>query len=461
VLHYPSIARHCLAVCNIDVHAEQVERVCPDGDGNGDCHKYSSEPCMCGNFGSTRLDWAGQLCLDGTSLRRLSRCGSVRFHWEQQPGGTAMPACLLAEQSSVTHAASCPAASLPLLAVLKDGRRITETGQFVVHTDDGQNVRLSRPAPLLPACLPARPPAFLQVCLAGGPHVCTLAVHAACPHQQRPVQPHATCLLPAHPCSGGPRKSFWPQVRALLLPRASGAALLVPCWCPAAATPKVLLASAHPGPSAVCLLMCPTLLCAAGVRDLMPDVEGFATCEPAASSAAQVSSPCRPAPAGVHPPAHLPRTSWLPASQPKNNKCPALHLYCPCTADWGRGIWVCLYCDAYEYCGQPMGAYGNGERGVHIAFEVRMRAVFVSVQGRWVCCASAGARAAQWCAALGLLSSAIHAGHATCCPALPCPALPCPGMAADAAVEPGRHSVHRWRDAAGQGEGVWLRLLPL
>ena len=53
--------------------------------------------------------------------------------------------------------------------------------------------------------------------------------------------------------------------------------------------------------------------------------------------------------------------------------------YCPwaapvppsCTADWGRGIWVCLYCDAFEYCGQPMGAYGNGERGVHIAFEVR------------------------------------------------------------------------------------------
>lgn len=32
---------------------------------------------------------------------------------------------------------------------------------------------------------------------------------------------------------------------------------------------------------------------------------------------------------------------------------------------------VCLYCDAYEYRGQALGAYGNGERGVHIAFEVR------------------------------------------------------------------------------------------
>lgn len=31
---------------------------------------------------------------------------------------------------------------------------------------------------------------------------------------------------------------------------------------------------------------------------------------------------------------------------------------------------VCLYCDAFEYTGHPMGAYGNGERGVHIAFEV-------------------------------------------------------------------------------------------
>lgn len=42
-------------------------------------------------------------------------------------------------------------------------------------------------------------------------------------------------------------------------------------------------------------------------------------------------------------------------------------------AVWGRGIWVCLYCDAYEYTRQPMGAYGNGERGVHIAFEVGSR----------------------------------------------------------------------------------------
>jgi len=37
---------------------------------------------------------------------------------------------------------------------------------------------------------------------------------------------------------------------------------------------------------------------------------------------------------------------------------------------WGKGIWVCLYCDAYEYVGGTLGAYGNGERGVHMAFEM-------------------------------------------------------------------------------------------
>lgn len=36
-------------------------------------------------------------------------------------------------------------------------------------------------------------------------------------------------------------------------------------------------------------------------------------------------------------------------------------------SDW----FVRMQCDAYEYTGQPMGAYGNGERGVHIAFEAR------------------------------------------------------------------------------------------
>ncbi len=49
-----------------------------------------------------------------------------------------------------------------------------------------------------------------------------------------------------------------------------------------------------------------------------------------------------------------------------------------CHADWRlllkhRSVspaQVCLYCDAFEYSGQAMGAYGNGERGVHIAFEV-------------------------------------------------------------------------------------------
>lgn len=37
---------------------------------------------------------------------------------------------------------------------------------------------------------------------------------------------------------------------------------------------------------------------------------------------------------------------------------------------WGRGVWVCLFCDGYEYNGQRLGAYGNGERGVHIALEM-------------------------------------------------------------------------------------------
>ena len=37
---------------------------------------------------------------------------------------------------------------------------------------------------------------------------------------------------------------------------------------------------------------------------------------------------------------------------------------------WGRGIWVCLYCDGYEYNGKALGAYGNGERGVHMALEM-------------------------------------------------------------------------------------------
>jgi thioredoxin reductase len=37
---------------------------------------------------------------------------------------------------------------------------------------------------------------------------------------------------------------------------------------------------------------------------------------------------------------------------------------------WGKGIYVCLYCDAYEYNGQPLAAYGNAERGIHIALEM-------------------------------------------------------------------------------------------
>jgi thioredoxin reductase len=37
---------------------------------------------------------------------------------------------------------------------------------------------------------------------------------------------------------------------------------------------------------------------------------------------------------------------------------------------WGRGIFVCLFCDCYEYNGGVLGAYGNGKRGVHIAFEM-------------------------------------------------------------------------------------------
>lgn len=37
---------------------------------------------------------------------------------------------------------------------------------------------------------------------------------------------------------------------------------------------------------------------------------------------------------------------------------------------WGKGIWVCLYCDGYEYNDKVLGAYGNGERGVHMALEM-------------------------------------------------------------------------------------------
>jgi len=30
---------------------------------------------------------------------------------------------------------------------------------------------------------------------------------------------------------------------------------------------------------------------------------------------------------------------------------------------------VCLYCNAFEYCGLPMYAYGNGERGLHLTLQ--------------------------------------------------------------------------------------------
>ena len=37
---------------------------------------------------------------------------------------------------------------------------------------------------------------------------------------------------------------------------------------------------------------------------------------------------------------------------------------------YGRGVWVCLYCDGFEYRNKRLAAYGNGNRGVHIAFEM-------------------------------------------------------------------------------------------
>eukprot|EP00887_Chlorella_sp_A99_P007472 scaffold2.g7472.t1 len=37
---------------------------------------------------------------------------------------------------------------------------------------------------------------------------------------------------------------------------------------------------------------------------------------------------------------------------------------------WARGIWVCLYCDGYEYRDQAVACYGNRARGVHLALEM-------------------------------------------------------------------------------------------
>ncbi|GAB4821232.1 hypothetical protein N2152v2_008278 [Parachlorella kessleri] len=37
---------------------------------------------------------------------------------------------------------------------------------------------------------------------------------------------------------------------------------------------------------------------------------------------------------------------------------------------YGRGVYVCLYCEGYEYRDQPMAVYGNCERGVHLALEM-------------------------------------------------------------------------------------------
>ena len=97
------------------------------------------------------------------------------------------------------------------------------------------------------------------------------------------------------------------------------------------------------------------VILATGVRDLLPDVEGFETCEHACAcecaSAAAAAAWCPPAD-GPHAAGDRPPRACL----------------APCP-DWGHGVWVCLYCDAYEYRGQALAAYGNGERGVHIALE--------------------------------------------------------------------------------------------
>lgn len=37
---------------------------------------------------------------------------------------------------------------------------------------------------------------------------------------------------------------------------------------------------------------------------------------------------------------------------------------------WGQGVWVCLYCNGYEYNGRKLAAYGNAARGIHLAFEM-------------------------------------------------------------------------------------------
>lgn len=92
-------------------------------------------------------------------------------------------------------------------------------------------------------------------------------------------------------------------------------------------------------------------------------------------------------------------------------------------------MWVCLYCDAWEYRGLSLGAYGNGERGVHIALEVRTLWLrFVGDQGRsctlqLLGCSGGWGRAPQ---GMGSESRAMHtAVPSSCAPVTLCdPLLP-------------------------------------
>ncbi len=134
-----------------------------------------------------------------------------------------------------------------------------------------------------------------------------------------------------------------------------------------------------------------------------------------------------------------------------------------------------VQCDAYEYTDKPMGAYGNGERGVHIAFEVGAaetspRAVLLHGGVRWqqlkgwaLCTSVSGSETdARWLSEI--THRCLHAGagaeHGRRFEALRClqsdvsrrrcnsPApLPPPSPRADAAVELRCDAVHRWGGA--------------
>lgn len=104
----------------------------------------------------------------------------------------------------------------------------------------------------------------------------------------------------------------------------------------------------------------PVPRCTAGVRDLIPEIEGF---EEFWGRGIWVRAPgWRLAAPGLLPSS----LAWA-----MTRKLRDLHRSSRRSPSSPQ---VCLYCDAFEYTGQPMGAYGNWERGVHIAFEAQGRA---------------------------------------------------------------------------------------